>query len=134
MAPITLLDGRHSTQVTFESLWAQPTIHILVLGLVWLLGKTFLKAFLHAGGVPDKVSDAEGGEGFSGVPGYQPADGAGAFVAPDALPQFPKVDSGGGLRGARRVGRPGTAVQCKCQQRKQQVSHARDCTTYRMEM
>lgn len=42
-APIALLDGRHSTQVTFESLWAQPTIHIWVLGLVWLLGKTFLK-------------------------------------------------------------------------------------------
>ena len=35
MAPTALLDGRHSTQVTFESLWAQPTIYTRACLATW---------------------------------------------------------------------------------------------------
>lgn len=56
-------------------------------------GEAFLKGAAAAFGIPDKVTDAEGGKVFPAVPTGQPRDGASAFILPDTVAHT--VDLGG---------------------------------------
>lgn len=64
-------------------------------------GETFFEGAAAAGGIPDEVADAEGGEVFTGVPTGEAIDGSGAFVLPDAFADAVELSGGegGGGRG-----------------------------------
>ena len=69
------------------------------------------------------MPDTQGGEGLALVPGDQPLHGAGAFVGPDAPPEFLRIHCAGGRPG-RSCGLRGTGDQGKSKQGKQEESHA----------